>query len=284
MRTEFEMEESLKSEFLEFAKNKALANSLKPERFINKMKKNTGNLGAFSPSGIDEKGLERRNPIIAVLGDSVTAGHFEWACDPQEFFKGMSEAILKGMTPAQIFNGPLEITDAREVYHERFRMKLIDKYEQTSVCVINAGIAGDDIIGMERRLNRDIINCQPDLVLINGSLNWSPDKGPVSIFEESLRRIVKRIKAETEADIVLMTPNAEGANPFNPFGSTLPERVEIIRKIAAEEGTCLCDTYALWTEFLKKGYDVTKMLANGINHPSKAGHEVYAIELMKLFE
>jgi len=81
-----------------------------------------------------------------------------------------------------------------------------------------------------------------------------------------------------------MTPNAEGPNPFNPCGSTLPERVEIIRKIVAEEETCLCDTYALWTEFLKKGYDVTKMLANGINHPSKAGHEVYAIELMKLFE
>jgi hypothetical protein len=284
MRTLFEMEESLKNAFLEFAKNKAPANSLKPVCFIAKMKKNIGNLGAFSPYGLDEKGLERRNPIIAVLGDSVTAGHFEWIVDPVEFFKGMSEAILNGMTTSEMSTDPLEITDAREVYHEHFRMKLIDKYEQTSVSVINAGIAGDDILGMERRLSRDIINCHPDLVLINGSLNWSPDKGLVSVFEESLRRIVKRIKTETESDIILMTPNAEGPNPFNPNVSTLPERVEIIRKIASEEEICLCDTYAVWTEFLKKGYDVKKMLANRINHPSKAGHEVYAIELMKLFE
>lgn len=284
MRTLFEMEESLKNEFLEFGKSKVPVNSLKPERFIDKMKKNTGNLGTFSPYGLDEKGLERRNPVIAVLGDSVSAGHFEWNVDPVEFFNGMSEAILNGITPSNISNEPLEITDAREVYHERFHMKLIDKYEQTSVSVINAGIAGDDILGMERRLSRDIISCQPDLVLINGSLNWSPDKGSVSIFKESLQRIVKRIKAETEADIILMTPNAEGPNPFNNGVSTLPQRVEIIRKIASEEKVCLCDTYAVWIEFLAKGYDVTKMLSNGINHPSKAGHEVYAIELMKLFE
>ncbi|PAD44083.1 hypothetical protein CHH54_03655 [Bacillus sp. 7520-S] len=283
MRTQFEMEEEIKTRFLAFAMNKAPAHSLKPERFINKMLKNKGNLGAFSPDGLDEKGLERRNPIIAVLGDSVTAGHFEWLIDPAELFKGTVEGATEASTAPPIISGPLEVTDVREVYHERFRLKLIDKYEETSVSVLNAGIAGDDILGMERRLSRDVINCQPDLVLINGSLNWPVDLS-LSIFEEALQRIVKRIQAETEADIILMTPNAEGSSPFNPNGSTLPERVEIIRRVATEEGTCLCDTYAVWAEFLEMGYDVTQMLANKINHPSKAGHEVYAIELMKLFE
>ncbi|WP_091017135.1 GDSL-type esterase/lipase family protein [Paenibacillus amylolyticus] len=284
MRTQFEMEEEIKNKFLEFAQKKAPVKSLKPERFIHKMLKNKGNLGAFSPDGLDEKGLERRNPIIAVLGDSVTAGHFEWTIDPAELFKGIGKEALEDMEDPPRFAGPLEITDAREVYHERFRMKLIDKYEETSVSVINAGIAGDNIIGMERRLSRDIINCQPDLVLINGSLNWTADISLLSVFEGSVRRIVKRIQAETEADIILMTPNAEGPSPFNPNGSTLSERVEIIRKIATEEGVCLSDTYAVWMDFLNMGYDVTKMLANKINHPSKAGHEVYAIELMKLFK
>ncbi|MDY8025493.1 GDSL-type esterase/lipase family protein [Paenibacillus polymyxa] len=274
MRTQFEMDEEIKTRFLAFAMNKAPAHSLKPERFMNKMLMNKGTLGAFSPDGLDEKGLERRNPVIAVLGDSVTAGHFEWTIDPAELFKGIGEGP----------SGPLEITDAREVYHERFRLKLIDKYEETSVSVINAGIAGDDISGMERRLSRDIINCQPDLVLINGSLNWPADISLLSVFEETLRRMVKRIQAETEADIILMTPNAEGPSLFNPNGSTLRERVEIIRRVAAEEGTCLSDTYAVWADFLEMGYDVTQLLANKINHPSKAGHEVYAIELMKLFE
>jgi hypothetical protein len=39
MRTQFEMEEALKDEFLQFAKSKAPLHTLKPERFINKMKK-----------------------------------------------------------------------------------------------------------------------------------------------------------------------------------------------------------------------------------------------------
>lgn len=283
MRTQFEMDENIKNKFIAFAREKAPAPSLRPERFIRKMLKNKGTLGRFSPDGLDEKGLERRNPVIAALGDSVTAGHFEWTIDPAELFKGAGEEAPEASTAPPQLSGPLEITDVREVYHERFRLKLIDKYEETSVSVINAGIAGDDLLGMERRLSRDVIHCQPDLVLINGSLNWPADVS-LAVFEETLRRIVKRIQAETEADIILMTPNAEGPSPLNPNGSTLPERVEIIRSVAAEEGTCLCDTYAVWTEFLAMGHDVTQMLANQINHPSVAGHEVYAIELMKLFE
>ena len=41
-----------------------------------KMKENTGMTGGLF--GLtDEEGLERKNPVIAALGDSVTAGHFE---------------------------------------------------------------------------------------------------------------------------------------------------------------------------------------------------------------
>ncbi len=166
-----------------------------------------------------------------MLGDSVTAGHFEWLRDPEEIFSKISEAVLEGKKSNEIFDGPVEVTDAREVYHERFRMKLIDKYEETSVSVINSGIAGDDILGMEKRLSRDVINHQPDLVIVNGSLNWAPERGDVSIFEESLRRVVDRIKAETEADIILMTPNGEGPDPLGLRESTLSKRVEIIRKL-----------------------------------------------------
>lgn len=51
-------------------------------------------------------------------------------------------------------------------------MALIDKYEQTSVSVINAGIAGDVLPMMLARTDRDVVRYDPDLVLINGPLNW----------------------------------------------------------------------------------------------------------------
>lgn len=129
---------------------------------------------------------------------------------------------------------------------------------------------------MERRLSRDIINCQPYLVLINGSLNWPAERSLLSVFEETLLRIVKRIQVETEADIILMTPNVEGPSPFNPNGSTLPERVEINRRVAAEKNNVEHElitlvrerkhhlgTGFLSTPFLQKGDSSRNHYSNG---------------------
>lgn len=60
---------------------------------------------------------------------------------------------------------------------EQFRNLLIDKYEQTSVSAVNSGIAGDSMYGMKARLYRDVIRYQPDLVILNGSLNWGEEHG-----------------------------------------------------------------------------------------------------------
>ena len=104
-----------------------------------------------------------------------------------------------------------------ESYPERFKQKLVQLYESTSVNVVNAGIAGDTIIGM--------------------------------------------IKEKTSAEIVLLTPNMD----------------------AGEENVCLADVYRIWEGFAALGHEVSRMLANGFNHPTATGHEVYALELMNLF-
>ncbi len=193
----------------------------------------------------------------------------------------------------------IEITDARECYLERFRSHLIDKYEQTSVSTINSGIAGDTMYGMQKRLYRDVIRYQPDLVLINGSLNWGAECGDTENYRNLLLEVVSTIKNETKADIVLMTPNmdippcnSEAANTEDAdspsFGQntacTLQDRVRVIRELAVQEEVCLADTYAVWEAYEAAGYPVKALLANGMNHPSKTGHEMYARVLMKLME
>ena len=48
---------------------------------MEKMHRNTGMAGGmFGLAG--EDGLERKNPVIVALGDSVTAGHFESTMTP----------------------------------------------------------------------------------------------------------------------------------------------------------------------------------------------------------
>lgn len=277
MKTNFEMPEEWANEFLELAQKSKIESVYRPKRFIKKMKENTGVVGKLSIWGTGSDGLERKNPLIVALGDSVTAGHFEWCME-----EGKLELFLKGEWQPQA-GEIIEITDAREVYHERFRRKLIDLFEQTSVSVINSGIAGDTIIGMRNRLERDVIRYQPDLVLINGAINWGGE-GTTEEYKEILREVVRKILKLTEADIILMTPNMVCSNPLSQGAVRLDERVECIRELAKEEQVCLADAYIIWDTFVKQGHLLTKLLANGINHPSKTGHEVYVLVLMKLFE
>lgn len=293
MRTAFRARQPFADIFLDCARKQPCNSPARPTRFIEKMMTNQGSIGALSGFGTDEEGLERKNPVIAALGDSVTAGHFEslLPCTEEGVKKFMEEATRlqkegKGYPTA-------EITDSRESYLEKFRYMLIDKYEKTSVCAINAGIAGDNLIAMSKRAERDVIRYQPDLVLINGVLNWdNSSMGTPEKYKEILIKLVRRIKAETEADIILLTPNGDVANDTvwaRAMGQpavepTTPERVKAVRETAKEEQVCLADVYAVWEAARDAGCPWKELLANEVNHPGVEGHEVYAITLMKLFE
>ncbi len=287
MRTAFRARQPYADIFLRCAEEFVCNSPVKPERFMEKMRQNQGSVGMLSGYGLDEEGLERKNPVIVGLGDSVTAGHFEFLMTTEDMQKNM-ELAAQGLTVDPADRPAVEITDARESYLEKFRFGLIDKYERTSVSVINAGIAGDHLRQMSARAERDVIRYQPDLVLINGSLNWDPALGSTEEYKQVLTELVRRIKEETTADIVLLTPN--GDLPNRLFGGenaplpTTPERVAAIRQVAEEEQVCLADAYAVWEAAREQGCPWEELLANGVNHPGVEGHEVYAIVLMKLFE
>lgn len=307
MRTTFRIRQPYADRFLRLADEFICNSPVKPQHFIEVMCRNMGSIGMLTGAGLDPEGLEWRNPVICALGDSVTAGHFEslLPTDPVENGK-LFKAIMSGdlgspvaarnrfVTPNTDPNGrgifPVEITDARESYIEKFREKLIEKYEFTSVSVINAGIAGDVLTMMAKRLQRDVIDHDPDLVLINGSLNWNEGLGTTAEYKEILRGMVQKIKAGTKADIILLTPNGDLPNTmFSAPGQGAPEpttseRVAAIRELAEEEQVCLADTYAVWEQAKENGIPWVELLANRINHPSVEGHEVYARVLMKLFE
>lgn len=287
MKTTFRIRQPYCDLFLNCAREFICNSSTKPRRFIDKMKMNRGIIAALSGLGVDADGLERKNPVIVALGDSVTAGHFESLLPVSEAqYQEALKKILQNAA-AEIPNPPIEITDARECYLEKFRSKLIDWFETTSVSIINNGIAGDDLIQMAARAERDVIRYQPDLILINGALNWDDSLGKTSDYEQVLRGLVKKLKAETEADIILITPNGslpDLTNQTKCHISTLVERVGVIRNVALQEAVGLADVFAVWEAVREKGCPWDELLANGVSHPSVEGHEVYAIILMKLLE
>ena len=299
MRTTFRIKQPYRDKFLQCAREMPCNSPVKPERFLRKMAMNQGTLGVLSGFGLDSQGLERKNPVIVALGDSVTAGHFERLPamgDPQRSLEaarqmklveslgpqGVEEAFLRGELKALT---PVEITDARESYVEKFRELLLDQFELTSVSVINAGIAGDHLLSMIARAGRDVVRYQPDLVLINGVLNWGLNLGTTAQYREHLRGLVRKLRQETEADIVLLTPNGDLPNPAYPQapeGERTVDRVQAVRQLAQEEQVCLADAYAVWERAREEGCPWEELLCNGFNHPSVEGQLVYAITLMKL--
>lgn len=291
MHTNFRVKEPFSNIFLKCAKQMECNSPVRPLRFMETMKMNQGTLGMLNGTGTDEEGLERKNPVIVALGDSVTAGHFEslLPTNPQEVMQHRMELMCAGDMLALRELPPMEITDARVCYLEQFREMLIDKYELTSVSTINAGIAGDNLIQMSARAYRDVIRYQPDLILINGSLNWDEERmGSTAEYKSLLKKLVQRLKNETQSDIVLLTPNGDLPNKLFAGSeapvTTTPERVAAIREVAEEEKVCLADAYAVWEEAREAGCPWEELLANGINHPSVEGHTVYAMVLMKLLE
>lgn len=288
MRTTFHVRQPYADKFLQCAREFPCKSPVKPVRFIEKMNKNQGSIAALTGMGMDKDGLERKNPVIVALGDSVTAGHFESLLprDPNEL-KAVTEAAMCDIAAGKPV-GPIEITDPRESYLEKFRYMLIDKFERTSVSVINSGIAGDNLRQMAARAQRDVIRYQPDLVLVNGCLNWDDQMGTTEEYGQILKNLVDRLRTETEADIILMTPNGDLPNTlFGETNAPMPttlERVKVIREIAEEKQVALADVYAVWEAARKIGCPWEELLANGVNHPGIEGQEVYAITLMKLME
>lgn len=294
MRTTFRVKQPYADIFLKCAEDFVCNSPVRPERFIQIMKKNQGAVSAVSGMGLDEDGLERKNPVIVALGDSVTAGRFEslLPADSETIHRFMERMMNTPKEQEEVEPFEIEIADARESYAEKFRAGLIDLFEKTSVSIINAGLAGDNLISMEKRAYRDVIRYQPDLVLINGSLNWSEELGSTEDYKKILVRLIQRIKTETIADIVLLTPNGDLPNESEFLKAmgipavipTTAERVEVIRQTATEEQVCLADVYAVWEAAREQGCPWEELLANGANHPGVEGHEVYARVLMKLFE
>ena len=299
MKTTYRISEESAKKFYECADEFVCNSPVRPERFMKLMKENTGVAGGMYGL-LDENGLEKRNPLIVALGDSVTAGHFE-GMFTEELMKTLGDVyspLKEGGTMLDVgkkiaeMGGlpPMEVTDARESYIEKFRDKLIEKYESTSVSVINSGIAGDFLPSMIARADRDVISHDPDLILINGSLNWMDDQmGDENTYKELLTKLVRELKEKTKADIILITANGDLQFNMPEYGWVTPEpttwkRCEKIREVASEEKVCLADARAVWDMAKERGCDWSELLANHANHPSVEGHEVYARVLMKLFE
>lgn len=179
-----------------------------------------------------------------------------------------------------------------EVYHARLQRCLEERHGQTTFSTINAGVSGSSATQALDRLERDVLRHGPDLVLVAFGLNDCLD-GPAGEgrFEASLRRICRAVHAETEADLILLTPPSMARHRheerIHPAHREVADRIigaqnegfldryaEIVRRVADEEQTGLADVHAAWQTMIAQGRDTDLLLCNGLNHPDEEGHRI----------
>lgn len=212
---------------------------------------------------------------IAFLGDSVTQGCFE---------------------PAPGYIDP--VFDKGSAYHAHLAKALELLYPSVPVNMINAGISGGSAPHGLARLERDVLRHTPDLVVVCFGLNDAASgMDGLEKYTAALGDIFQAIQKQG-AEIIFMTPNmcndrlSPGFdNPgFIQFMQKTMDRqnsglmdayMEAARRTCQSYGVRICDCYAKWKKLQAAGVNITALLANGANHPTREMNWLFAVSLLE---
>lgn len=234
------------------------------ERFLNKL-------------SARNKGVSAPPVTVGFLGDSITQGCFEIG---------------------RTHDGAIRpVYDAAEGYPHKFTDLLRELYPAAQINLINAGYSGDTAEGGLKRVDRDLLRFEPDMAVVCFGLNdVAQGKGFLPKYEAALGEIFAKINSRNIPGI-FMTPNMMNDYPmfsvdgeFADLSRQLAELqksgvmdafMETAVKTARSADMYVCDCYAVWKKWNVFGADTTRLLSNGLNHPSRGMHRLFAYELLK---
>lgn len=217
---------------------------------------------------------------VVCLGDSVTQGIFELAPGTSDHFIGY-------------------VVDPEAAYPSLLLNALTER--GIDATVINSGISGNYVSDGIRRLERDVLNYDPDIVTVCFGLN-DVCSGDAELYEYNLGALFDMIKAYNEnIRIVFMTPNMLASrvadevtdsyfNTMVAMGNVeitesglLDIFMESAKKVCAEHNIPVCDAYSYWKNLYESGEDITSLLASYCTHPSREMHKVFCDMLIETF-
>lgn len=219
---------------------------------------------------------------LAFLGDSVTEGCFETYEAPDHTWQC--------------------VMDPDAVYHAQLRPMLQDYLRghgsHAGVRIINAGIGGNTSREGLARLEPDVLRYRPDITVVCFGLNdvHGGDAG-LGAYQDRLREIFRALRRAGSMP-VFMTPNMMCTGTTARYAACPPLRemqahccalqlngqvdryMQAARDVCEEARVPVCDCYALWKERFSGGEDITALLSNEINHPSRPLHRLFAEQLL----
>lgn len=174
-------------------------------------------------------------------------------------------------------------------YVTLIRESLAKTHPTSKIEVIGAGISGNKVPDLEKRLERDVLAKKPSLVVIYIGINdvWHSQSGkgtPKDAYEMGLKSLIQRID-DAGARVVLCTPSVIGEKTggTNPLDPMLDEFCEISRRVAKSTGTPLVDLRKAFLAHLKEhnsgGAEKGILTTDGV-HLNAAGNQFVAAQML----
>ncbi len=206
----------------------------------------------------------------------------------------MAVALVSASIPAQpkakrvIFFGDsiTEVGVKPGGYVSKIREALLQKGLADRFELVGSGISGNKIYDLYLRLDKDVLDKSPDIVVLYVGVNdvWhktllgtgtDPDK-----FEKFYAAIITKLKAKN-VKLILCTPAAIGerADHSNPQDGDLNFYSQIVRQLAAKHDCLLCDLRKAFLEYNLKNNPENKpsgVLTTDRVHLNEKGNQLVA--------
>jgi acyl-CoA thioesterase I len=195
----------------------------------------------------------------------------------------VAQKLAAGQEPVSIvafgdsITGVYYHTGGRRAWPEMLQIALQRLYPRATVQVSNAGISGNNTVAALARLETDVLQRQPDLVVVMFGMNDVCGIPPEQ-YQANLREIVSRCRG-VGAEVVLCTPNSvypeDGARPM----PKLAAYADLVRALGQELGVPVSDVFAAYEGIRARDSRAWMALMSETIHPNMRGHKVIAEEV-----
>jgi lysophospholipase L1-like esterase len=175
------------------------------------------------------------------------------------------------------------------------KQALDEKHKDLNITCLGAGISGNKVPDLQKRVERDVIARKPTLVVIYIGINdvWHGEKDPArgtptDKYVAGLKEVIGKIQA-AGARVVLCTPSVIGEkhDGSNPLDNILDAYAGLSRGVAQELKVPVCDLRKAFIDHLKKSNPENKasdILTNDRVHLNEAGNRFVAETMLRVID
>ena len=169
------------------------------------------------------------------------------------------------------------------------KKQLKRRAKELGIEVIGAGISGHKVPDLQKRLDKDVLDKDPTVVVIYIGINdvWHSQNGrgtSAADYEAGLKDLIARIKAKN-ARVILCTPTVIGEKTpgENPLDGMLEQYAGLSRKVAFEEKVQLLDLRQKFLSNLKANNSENKekgiLTTDGV-HLNEQGNRFVSLQML----